>query len=418
MILNRLNYFCFSILIIGSICFFQSFLEIENRQYTTTFADTRGGYGGKIIKVTNLNANGPGSLYEALRSKGKRIVVFEVGGIIDLKQKLVNIRDPFLTVAGQTAPSPGITITNGGILITSHDVIIQHLRVRPGNKTNKEVWSIDALSTKGAFNVIIDHCSFSWASDENLSASGPRFEGKTPNEWRKNTSHQITFSNNIIAEGLRHSTHRTGEHSKGTLIHDNVTGILLKGNLYINNMDRNPYLKGGSSGIVINNLIYNPGKSGIRYMLAENEWLMKEKQTGRWSIIGNVMQLGADSEDIPLLEVRTGPCEIYMHDNKAYKLNGSEASLFKGNKNNLIPNKAIWLDGLQVQNSTNVKSNILKNAGARPWDRDEVDKRILENVRGSKGRIIDNESEVGGLPKTKSTRKTFNEREWNFREIK
>src|SRR5690606_38853491 len=140
-------------------------------------------------------------------------VVFEVAGVIDMGAKLTTIRDPYLTIAGQTAPSPGVTLINGGILITTHDVIVQHLRVRPGNNGRKKIWSSDAMSTKGAYNIIIDHCSFSWVSDENLSASGARFQGKTPDEWRKNTSHRITFSNNIIAEGLRHSTHKYGEHS-------------------------------------------------------------------------------------------------------------------------------------------------------------------------------------------------------------
>ena len=75
--------------------------------------------------------------------------------------------------------------------------------------------------------MVVDHCSFTWAVDENLSASGPRFEGAGLDQWRANTSHRITFSNNLIAESLAIRTHAKGEHSKGTLIHDNCTGILL-----------------------------------------------------------------------------------------------------------------------------------------------------------------------------------------------
>lgn len=405
-----------SLLIVGGIIFvFQSYTKVSTLQYTSAFADTKGGYGGKIIKVTNLNANGPGSFYEAVRSKGKRIIVFEIAGVIDMKQKLITIRDPYLTIAGQTAPSPGITIINGGILVSSHDVIIQHIRVRPGNNLIKKIWSIDGLSTKGAVNVIIDHCSFSWASDENLSASGPRFEGKTPNDWRRNTSRRITFSNNVISEGLRYSTHKFGEHSKGTLIHDNVTGVLIKGNLYAHNMDRNPYLKGGTSGIIINNFIYNPGKAAIRYMLAEKEWLMKEKQIGRWTILGNVMQLGPDSENISLLDVRNGPCELFLQDNLAFNLDGSKAHIYSGDKNKIVTSRSIWIEDLDVVSSKSVKSQILENAGARPWDRDVVDKRILEDIKTLKGRIIDNEGEVGGYPKVKEVRKAFNSKEWDFK---
>ena len=94
--------------------------------------------------------------------------------------------------------------------------------------------------------MIVDHCSLTWATDENLSASGNRFTAKTPRETgARATSHDITFTNNIIAEGLADATHAKGEHSKGSLIHDNATDILIVGNLYAHNMERNPLFKGG-----------------------------------------------------------------------------------------------------------------------------------------------------------------------------
>ena len=95
-------------------------------------SQTVGGRGGQIIRVTNLNADGPGSLKAALETKGPRIVVFEVGGQIDLGKSGLEINEPFLTIAGQTAPSPGITIIKGGIDVKSHDIIIRHIRVRTG----------------------------------------------------------------------------------------------------------------------------------------------------------------------------------------------------------------------------------------------------------------------------------------------
>ena len=95
-------------------------------------AATPGGRGGRILRVTTLAADGPGSLKAALEAKGPRIVVFEVGGVIDLGRSTLTITEPFLTIAGQTAPSPGITIIRGGIDIRAHDVIVRHLRVRPG----------------------------------------------------------------------------------------------------------------------------------------------------------------------------------------------------------------------------------------------------------------------------------------------
>ncbi len=91
-------------------------------------------------------------------------------------------------------------------------------------------------------------------------------------EWREAASHNITFSNNIIAESLAVATHAKGEHSKGSLIHDNATNILIVGNLYAHNMERNPLFKGGVHGVVVNNLIYNPGWKALHYNLMANEW--------------------------------------------------------------------------------------------------------------------------------------------------
>ncbi len=138
-------------------------------------AHTPGGRGGQIIKVTNLNGDGPGSLRAAVEAKGPRIVVFEVGGVIDLGQREIKITEPYLTIAGQTAPSPGITLIRGGIDLGGHDVVIQHIRVRVGEAgaQKKSGWEEDAFSTIGdAHDIIVDHCSFYWATDENMSASG------------------------------------------------------------------------------------------------------------------------------------------------------------------------------------------------------------------------------------------------------
>ena len=224
-------------------------------------ATTPGGRGGEILRVTTLAASGPGSFVEAVKKAGPRIIVFEVGGVIDLAESTVRITEPYLTIAGQTAPAPGITFIRGGIDIATHDVVIRHIRVRPGDGGRPKLSGddYDAISTIGAHDVIVDHCTLTWATDENLSASGPRFTGNTPEEWRKGTSHRITFSNNIIAEGLADSVHIKGEHSKGSLIHDNTSDILIIGNLYAHDRERSPLFKGGARGAIVNNLIYDPG---------------------------------------------------------------------------------------------------------------------------------------------------------------
>ncbi|HEX8569231.1 MAG TPA: pectate lyase, partial [Caulobacteraceae bacterium] len=279
-------------------------------------AGTPGGRGGRVLRVTTLAASGPGSLKEAIEADGPRIVVFEVGGVIDLERTTLNVRKPFITIAGQTAPSPGVTLIRGGMNIRTHDVIVQHIRVRPGEagQAKKSGWEVDGICTlAGAHDVIVDHCSCTWATDENLSASGPRHEGAGPEQWRQATSHRITFSNNIIAEGLSNSTHSKGEHSKGSLIHDNVTEALVIGNLYAHNRERNVLFKGGAHGAMVNNLVYNPGRRTAHYNLHPHEWGEHAHQPGRLSQVGNVMRAGPSTPENVALFMVGGAGELQLH---------------------------------------------------------------------------------------------------------
>ncbi|TDE15419.1 pectate lyase family protein [Dyadobacter psychrotolerans] len=376
---------------------------------------TPGGRGGKIIRVTSLNGQGPGSFLEAVTSTEPRIVVFEVGGIVDLKGQIITIRSPFLTIAGQTAPSPGITFIDGGINIQTHDVIVQHIRLRQGASRHVKGWEPDAMAAISAYNVVIDHCSFSWGVDENCSASGPRFKGENVDEWRKNTSHSITMSNNIIAEGLSNSTHPKGEHSKGTLIHDNATDIAIVGNLYASNRDRNALFKGGARGIYVNNYIQNPGRNAIRYGLVDEEWQGYPHQTGQVTIVGNVMQHGPSSSDMPMMYAGNGPCEIYMEDNIAKNKLGLQARLFFGDTLKIRNEKPVWFAGIKPIKASEVKKSIVKNAGARPWDRDEHDKRFISEMLSNSGKVIDSETQVGGYPASRPTNKKFVEKDWDLK---
>lgn len=402
--------------------------------------ETPGGRGGRIIKVTNLDASGPGSLAAALHAQGPRIVVFEVGGIIDLGAKALTITEPFLTIAGQTAPSPGITLIRGGITIRTHDVVIQHLRVRAGDagRAAKSGWEVDALSTTAARNVVIDHCSLAWGTDENLSASGPRFAGgETLEAWRARTSHDITFSRCIIAEGLSQSSHAKGEHSKGGLVHDNTHRIAIIGNLYASNMERNPLFKGGAQGIVVNNLIDNPGRRAMHYNLWASEWAGRPFAAGEMAIVGNVMHYGPDTQpDRPLLAVDGhGRLKVFLADNLAFDRAGqpvaeAAVTLTRAPRNQRPADPArdsgdpdyfvrptdtqvaelqrlsappVWPKNFQAKPAATVKENVLKNAGARPWDRDEVDQRIVRQVRAGAGRIINSQEQVGGYPRAEMT---------------
>jgi hypothetical protein len=385
---------------------------------------TRGGNGGRVIRVTTLAGDGPGSLREALDAGEPRIVVFEVGGVIDLDRKTLKIASPYLTIAGQTAPSPGITLIRGGIDVLTHDVILEHIRVRVGEagQAKGSGWGEDAFSTQGgAYDVIVDHCTFTWATDENLSASGPRFTGATPADWREGTSHRITFSQNVIAEGLANSTHAKLEHSKGSLIHDNVSDILIYGNLYAHDFERSPLFKGGVRGAIVNNFIYDPGARAMHYNLQALEWGSQPFENGRMTVVGNVLRAGPSTHsDIAFFMLGGGgDVDWYGRDNVAVDRLGNPLPMF--GRYTTTAAKIIehgkpldWPEGLKALPAVDVETWVLANAGARPWDRDAHDVRILADVAEGRGKIIDSEAEVGGYPKVTPTRRAFEASQWDL----
>ena len=151
-------------------------------------AKSVGGRGGKVIEVTNLNDSGSGSLRAAIAASGPRTVVFRVGGTIELKSR-IQVENPYLTIAGQTAPGGGITLKNGSnekdtLYILTHDVVVRYLRVRPGPGGDADGVGVGT----NASNVVLDHCSVSWAVDENLGVSS--------------TAKNVSIQWSIIAEGL------------------------------------------------------------------------------------------------------------------------------------------------------------------------------------------------------------------------
>jgi pectate lyase len=376
--------------------------------------DSKGGSGGEIIKVTNLNREGEGSFASALGHEGPRIIVFEVAGVIDLDRKSLRITNPFVTIACQTAPSAGITLIRGGLSVQTHDVIIQHLKIRPGEagQEKKSGWEVDGIGcSKGAWNVIIDHCSVTWSTDENISPSGPRFDGAGPDEWRENTSHKVVISNCIIAEGLSNSTHSKGEHSKGTLVHDNASEILITGNLYASNMQRNPLFKGGARGVVVNNYIYNPGNAAIHFGLVEAEWEGHDFLTGIMVVEGNYIEAGPDTRSSMAAGSFRGPVEVFWNENAIVPV--SDRKELTGTFTR-TEQKPFWPEGLKAIPSGEVKKKVLENAGAFPWDRDPIDKRIIEAAARGTGRLINSENEVGGYPTFKPVYRKFNPVDWDL----
>lgn len=387
-------------------------------------AKTPGGRGGAIVKVTSLAAKGPGSLAEAIAKPGARTVVFEVGGVIDLALSTLVINQPFITIAGQTAPAPGITLIRGGMQIATHDVVVRHLRIRPGSAGAKPGSGVnfDAISTVAAHNVIVDQCSLTWATDENLSASGPRFaEGaSTMEEFRAATSHDITFSRNLLAESLAHSTHPKGEHSKGSLIHDHVHGLLIVGNLYAHNYERNPMFKADVRGQIINNLIYNPGQRAVHYNLIAEEWIGHEYVPSEMVLIGNVLQGGPSTvPGLPLLMLGgSGDLRLFEQDNIAVDRFGAplpRTGRYTTAEANFVSMKKPTLAyGVRPLAAVKVQDAVIASAGARPWDRDMHDRRVVADVVEGRGKIIDDQDEVGGYPRDAPSYRAFDPAAWDL----
>jgi hypothetical protein len=388
---------------------------------------TTGGRGGRIIRVTTLKPDGPGSITEAIKAKGKRIVVFEVGGVIDLAMKSLRIDEPNLTIAGQTAPSPGVTLIRGGLTLRANDTLIQHLAVRPGEagQAKKSGWECDGMSAYAADNIVVEHCSITWATDEGLSASGPRFgvgeNGATVADWRDGTSSNILFRNNIVAEGLSNSTHSKGEHSKGSLFHDNVRNVVVEASLYAHNMERNILLKGGAQGAMRRCVVYNPGKRFAHYNLHAGEWGDHAYQPGRMEIRENVFLSGpsTSNKSATFMLGGEGDLELDMQNNFARGIGDAALPLrgtFGSGKAKLIEPHAgaQRADVMGEEAAGNLMNAVLAGCGARPWDRDPIDARIVADVRNGTGRIIDSEQDIGGYPVRFETREPFIEADWDL----
>lgn len=348
-------------------------------------AISQGGRGGKVIKVTNLNDSGPGSFRAAVEQKGIRTVVFEVGGTIPVRSS-INIKDPFITIAGQTAPGGGIALRNDGntsatLKIQTHDVIIRFLRIRPGPGGNADGL---ALSTGEAGRIIIDHCSLTWGVDETVSM----YTGDVNKKIK-----DVTFQWSIISDALDCSTHEEGCHSKGLLIQyaDRVT---VHHNLFANNGARSPMILSGDIE-VSNNVTYNWGGSAVKI----------ENRHGDVNLnhVANYFETGVDSDVTENgIQVKTPGITMFLKDNYANHVrpNNSypEDAIVNYREQATLMKRRFDFPELTLTSAQQAYEDVLKQAGATLPQRDRVDNDIVAKVRAKTSRLVDDPSDVGGYP--------------------
>ena len=366
---------------------------------------TVGGRGGKEYVVTSLADDGSeGTLRHAVEAEGPRVVTFAVSGDIHLTAPL-NIRNPYLSILGETAPGKGITLRDHNVFITADQVIIRYLRVRLGTKYGVEA---DAMGARHCSNVIIDHCSISWATDEN--ASFYNFRDATV-QWC------------IISEALNSSVHHKGQHGYGGIW--GGRNVSFHHNLFAHNSSRNPrfdhpriywhddrmYYRGTVD--FKNNVVYNWGMKAIYG--GEEGW---------FNVEDNYFRPGPATRhlDGEWLDISTSsttsmiPGEFYIDDN-VYDVSAVKKGGFDGRKPeyekiaereknygevSAEDSFAISVE-LESQDADKAYKAVLKHAGASK-KRDAVDRRIVKEVKKGKATyrgsvtgfpgIIDSENDV------------------------
>lgn len=347
-------------------------------------AYTPGGRGGKLIEVTNLNDDGPGSLRAAVQATGARSVVFKVGGVIPLKSTL-HIGEPFITIDGQGAPGPGILLRNFGIEVQTHDVVLRYLRVRVGddqvhleNPQVKEAFYGGAgehalYFIEGSKNCIADHLSLSWSTTKVLTIT--------------KMSDLITVQWCILSEGLNFANHGLGV-ALGT-----QGRLTLHHNLIAHNQGRNPRFGTLVDCDFRNNVIYDWGDtagcgefSRVNYV---GNYLKPGPSTRR------VMRLFHDGVDVIM------PRSLYLTDNildgndvvnrENWRGVGYDRSIYSALEP--FPAPAVATDSPREG-----YERVLKNAGATLPRRDTVDDRIVTETRNGTGHIVKTVSESGGWP--------------------
>ena len=350
---------------------------------------TFGGRGGKVLTVTNLNDDGPGSFRWACEQGGARIVVFNVSGIIWLKSPIY-VRAPYITIAGQTAPGDGVCIAGETFQVDTHDVIVRHMRFRRGK--TQVTYREDSFGGNPVGNIMIDHCSCEWGLDENISFYRHMFDMHDGKPNRKEPTVNVTIQNTISAKALD-----TWNHAFGSTIGGENTTFMR--NLWADNTGRNPSIGWGGVFNFVNNVIYNwvhrtadggefttmsnfinnyykpgpltPKDSPVGHRIVKTEsrsqGLFPFKQFGRVYATGNVME----GNDAVTKDNWNGGVQTADKDGS---MDETELALMRSNEPFEMPY-------MTIMGTEKAFDWVLSNAGATIPTRDIVDQRITEEVR-------------------------------------
>ncbi|HLO18817.1 MAG TPA: hypothetical protein VK206_28555 [Anaerolineales bacterium] len=352
-------------------------------------AQSAGGRGGKVIEVTNLNDSGTGSLRACVAATGPRICVFRIGGTITTLSE-IDVKNPYLTVAGQTAPGGGITLrasqdyTGEPFVISTHDVVVRYVRFRAGASATPNSSRRSLTVNTGAYNVILDHCSFSWATDQPLLL----IDG----------AHNVTVQWSIVSEALANSTHYEAgyiEHSTGLSVSgkqyhstEKTGNISLHHNLIANNGGRNPQNAGFGLEDVVNNVIYD-----WRKMAFTTHDLQANVPS---NVVNNYFKRGVDTTGYEVRgshvnDAMTGP-QIYVSGNLGPHITDPSQPAINivapSDRIYVVPNR-FPAASVTTTSAQQAYSDVLAKAGVRIPTMDAVDKRIIEQVKRGEGRIID-----------------------------
>lgn len=329
----------------------------------------RGGRGGRIIPVTSLADAGPGTLRACIETLGPRVCVFRVAGLIRYTSLRPIIRNPYLTIAGETAPGDGIVIAHDGgrsaftpfVIKRTHDVVVRHIRVR-NDRDGAQRRADSAFIIEDSHDVILDHVSASWARDENVG-------GYAQND-------RVTISWSIFAQG-------TPPHDKCALLSSDPTGpqhLSFLHNLCAHNGDRNPdvNIPPGGCAEVVNNVLYNAN------MQFTEVW---ESYGGaQVNVVGNTYRRGPNTSSIAFVLDRPriaskGQARIFFSDNV---LDGNGLIVAPAAKGALVSTPVCPL-AIKPTAAALSYAHVLASVGAFP--RDAIDKGIVADVIKRTGRI-------------------------------